>query len=165
MRILTIFGLVLLTASAALAGEAIQNSTNSLNFFVVSDTPLRGGRYVDTPEFPKLGYVSNSPSLVVSALRSVGTNSQTSIERFQGKEKQTVETVLEITMEPADAKKFAKLTGENVGRQVVIMLGQRPLLAPFVMQPIDTPTIAIRVGEKADFQSLERDLRRLAKHE
>ena len=154
----------LLSASAVLAGETT-SLTNALNFFIVSDTPVTGGRYIDTPEFPKLGHISRAPNMVVTKLSSVTTDSSTFIERYQGKEKVSVETVVEITMEPADAKKLTKLTRENVGQRVLMMLGKRPLMAPYIRQPIDTPTLSIRPGSKGDPAVLERELKVLVKHE
>jgi preprotein translocase subunit SecD len=165
MRALPGIILGLLVASAAFSAEPIRSPTNSLNFFAVSEGPLKGGRYLNTPEFPKLGYISNSPSLVVTRLKSVATNSHTFISRYQGKTTESVEKVVEVTLLPSDAKKFTKLTEDSFGRQVLIMLGDRPLLAPRIMQPIETPTIAIRVGTQNDFHAVERELRRLAPDE
>jgi hypothetical protein len=47
---------------------------NTLRFFVVSDEPVAGGRYVDTPECPKVGGITNTPNLVITRLQSVSTN-------------------------------------------------------------------------------------------
>jgi len=159
MRTLTILRMFLFTASAVLAGETT-SLINTLNFFIVSDTPITGGRYIDTPEFPKLGHISSAPNFVVTNLSSVTTNSRMFIERYQGQKKTSIETVVVVTMEPADAKKFAELTRENIDRQLVMMLGKRPLVAPYIRQPIETP-ISIRVGSKGDLSTLVQELKLL----
>lgn len=155
----------MLAASIAFCGEPAVSPTNGLNFFVVSDEPVKDGRHVDTPEFPKLGYVSNTPNLTVTRLQSLATNSQTFITTYQGKRTQSSEIVVEITLLPSDAEKFAKLTADSAGRRVLIALGDRLLLAPRVMQPIAIGRVAIRAGTKADFPSVVRGLRRLAPDE
>lgn len=154
-----------LATSVAFCGEPVLSLTNSLNFFVVSDKAVIDGRYVDTPEFPKLGYMSNTPNLTVTRLQSVATNTQTFITTYQGKTTQSSETVVEITLLPSDAKRFAKLTADNAGKRILIALGERPLLAPRIMEPINAGRVAIRAGTKTDAPSVVRGLRRLAPDE
>ncbi len=158
-----VFGV--LATTVAFCGEPVLNPTNSLNFFVVSDEAIKDGRYVDTPEFPKLGYISKRPNLIVTGLQFVATNSHAFITTYQGKTTQSTETVVEITLRPSDAKIFAKLTADNALRRVLITLGERPLLAPMVMQPINTGRVAISAGTNADFPSVLRGLQRLAPDE
>ena len=43
----------------------------SLSFYVISKDKINDGRFIDSPEFPKLGYISDKPRLVIVRLKSV----------------------------------------------------------------------------------------------
>jgi hypothetical protein len=45
------------------------------------------------------------------------------------------------------AKRFAKITGENPGHQILIALGDRVLMAPMVREAIETDSIEITLGK------------------
>jgi preprotein translocase subunit SecD len=143
-------------------GHAAEGPTKSLRFFVVSDKPIPNGHYLDTSDFPKVGYISNTPSLVVARLQSVTvvTNTTSVFEDAGGKEVKTVLPSVVIQMLPADGKRFGKLTRENVGRRVVLMLGDRPLTAPVIISPIDSGSVQVSGGRKS-MQSLADTLKQL----
>ena len=46
-------------------------------------------------------------------------------------------------------EKFGKITEENIGHRVMIVLGDRILMVPFVHQRIDTPSFLISLGRNA----------------
>jgi len=46
-------------------------------------------------------------------------------------------------------EKFGKITEESIGHRVMIVLGDRILMAPFVHQRIDTPSFLISLGRDA----------------
>ena len=104
--------IVFLVIARALALSA---ETNALSFFVVSDAAIPGGRYIDTPEFPKLGYVSNAPSFTLTRLREVSTNDVTSISIMDRKVVTTnTSPAVSITMFPAERESFAEFTRQNI---------------------------------------------------
>lgn len=45
------------------------------------------------------------------------------------------------------AKKFAKITGENPGHQILIALGDRILMAPMIREAIETESFEINLGK------------------
>jgi preprotein translocase subunit SecD len=137
---------------APCVGRCVQpQSDNTLRFYVVSDNLIAGGRYVDTPECPKVGYVSNTPDLIVTNLQSVSTNA--------------LMTVVEIQMFEPDAKRFADLTRQNIGHRILISLGDRPLMAPIVQCAIENGKMQITAGEGRDIQAISAVLKRFVRHE
>ena len=161
MRTLCIILIAVTTSSLAFCAE-----TNALRFFVVSDTPIPGGRYIDTPDFPKLGYISNAPSYIVTRLRKVSTNDVRSVSVLRSGGKTEVTTNItrgvSITMFSDDTKTFAEFTRQNVLQRVLLMLRDQPLTAPRVLAPIETGDVRLESGTNAfpkrvvdDIQSLQ----------
>jgi len=42
-----------------------------LSFYIVSEEKIEGGRYVDTPDFPKVGYIAAKADLIIVRLAAV----------------------------------------------------------------------------------------------
>ena len=136
--------------------------TNALGFFVVSETPIASGRYIDTPEFPKLGYISNAPSFVLTRLREVSTNDVTEVSIVDRKVVSTnTSPAVVIRMFRADGERFAEFTRQNVDQKVLLMSRDRPLLAPMVRAPIETGSIQLPSLSK----SVVEDIQKLVRHE
>ena len=141
---------------------ALCAETNALAFFVVSDTAIPGGRYIDTPEFPKLGYISNAPSYVLTKLREVSTNDMTSVSIVDKKLVSTnTSPSVSITMFVADRESFAEFTRQNIDRKILLMLRDKPLIAPMVRAPIETGNLHLPTFPK----SLVEDIQRLVQDE
>jgi hypothetical protein len=141
MRTPFILVVFVIARSLALCAE-----TNALGFFVVSDTAIPGGRYIDTPEFPKLGYIGNAPNFVLTRLREVSTNDAAAVT---------------IRMFRADSERFAEFTRRNIDRKVLLMLRDKPLLAPTVRAPIETGSLQLPSLPK----SVVQDIQKLVRHE
>ncbi len=161
MRTLCIILTIIMARSLAFSAE-----TNALLFFAVSETPIIGGRYIDTAEFPKLGYISNAPNFVLSRLQAVSTNYVTPILRGN-KEVMSTNITPEVlmTMFPTDRKMFAAFTRQHVGRKILLMLGGRPLMAPIVSAPIETGSFKLANREGRLPWSVVEEIRKLARHE
>lgn len=147
MRTLCILLMVLTRTAFAFGADAATNTTNALRFYVITEQPVSGGRYVDTRDFPKLGYISNAPSYVLARLQKVFTNDVTSVSFLHRGDKVEIETnttpAVSITMFPGDAKAFAEFTRQNIDRKVVLILQDQPLMAPMIQAPIETGTLQL----------------------
>ena len=121
-------GLVLLLAKCL----SVSADTNGLCFFVISEAPIKGGRFIDTAEFPKLGYISNAPNYVLMRLQEVWTNDLTSVSHFQGTVTTNMYPAVSLKMLPSDAEGFAELTRQNINRRVLATLGGTLLVAPTI---------------------------------
>lgn len=155
----------ILTVGIAMLLASCSNRTapaNALCFFAVSEKPVAGGRYIDTSDFPKLGYISNTPDYVLASLKEVSTNDVTSISIV---DRQIVETnttaAVSITMFPAEGRSFAIFTRQNIDQKVLLMLRDKPLIAPMVRAPIATGSLELPSLPK----SVVEDIQRLVRHE
>ena len=155
---------ILMVGIAMLLGSCSDRPapTNALCFFVVSEKPVAGGRYIDTPDFPKLGHISSTPSHVLASLKEVSTNNVTSISIL---DRQVVSTnttaAVSIIMFPEDGKSFATFTRQNINRQILLMLRDRPLIAPMIRAPIETGSLQLPSFPK----NVVDDIQRLVRHD
>ena len=163
----------LLSLSAFLFSSTWSNGaeiTNvPLSFYVVSEKKIEGGRFIDTASFPKLGYIGATPDLIITKLEDVATNSMKERAIMVDKngreipEPFRVRPALHITMKADDAKKFEKLTERAVGKQLLMMHGDKPLTAPLVRGPIPTSSFLLELTDKPDQKNVEEGLRKLVR--
>ena len=165
MRALFLTGLILVVAPFAQATGAVVISTNSLRFFIVSDEENPAGRYVNVPGLPNVGYISDAPNLVVTNLQAVVTNAAHWSERYLGKETERSEPALEITMFRQDARRIGDLTRQNIGRRILLMLGERPIIAPLIRSPIDSGSMQITLHNQEELKKVAAALLELVPRE
>ena len=140
-----------------------------LTFHIVSAQKIEGGRFIDTSDFPKLGYIPAVPALELRQLEDVtpGTSQdRTVIADRAGLESVPAMprgTTFHIRMTPDDAKRFAVVTEQAVGKQMLLMLGDKPLMAARVMTPITGPSLQLYFDEKHDSARIGDALRALTK--
>jgi preprotein translocase subunit SecD len=103
--------------------------------------------------------------MLVRSLQSVVTNTTHATSSSAGKTTEAYELSIEIKMFPPDAKRFADLTRENVGRRLLLMLGNTPLIAPVIRMPIETGNLDLTLGERKDVDRIKNDLKSLVPHE
>jgi hypothetical protein len=122
-----------------------ETTTNTLAFYVVSKTNFEGAVFIDTRAMPKLGYVGctlgyigSKPDLVVTNVQSVLPNTNTNIVIAPDKNGSTnwitpdelseeLARELVVNLQPQDAERLIALTGKSVGKQMLVMLGTKPL--------------------------------------
>ena len=56
---------------------------------------------------------------------------------------------------------LADFTGKNVGKTILLMLGNEPLIIPRVMEQIRTPALQIRLSEEKKRTRILKALKRL----
>jgi hypothetical protein len=161
---------ILMVAAALMAihGYSLTDPTSStLSFYVVSEEKIERGRFIDTLDLPKLGYIAAKPDLVITQLVSVSeTVSHSSMGKI-GKDGKLTETplpdtpALNIIILPADAKKFEVVTEHSVGQRVLMMLGDIPLIAPTVQAPISTQSFQVTLGTHSNQKMIEDGLKKL----
>ena len=147
--------------------SATDAGSGSLSFYVVSEEKVDGGRFIDTSDFPKLGYITPKPDLVIKQLVAVSeTISHSSMVKI-GKDGKLIETPLpgvpaiDVQILPADAQKFEALTKRNIGKRVLLMVDDMPLIAPVVQSPISTLSFQITIGEHSNQKVIEDALKKL----
>jgi hypothetical protein len=65
-----------------------------LSFYTVSEERIEGGRLIDTLDFPKLGYISARPDLVVTQLVAVSETVSHSFTLKSDKDGKLIQTPL-----------------------------------------------------------------------
>jgi len=124
----------------------------TLAFYVVSLKKIEGGRFIDTKEFPKLGYIPTKPGLGIAELSKV------TLTKRPGDSP----TVL-ITLKKEQADQLADFTSRNVDRQILLMLGNEPLIAPRIAEKIRTPALQISVSDETKRKQILQKLRQLVR--
>ncbi|MGD0087819.1 MAG: hypothetical protein ABSC24_11910 [Verrucomicrobiota bacterium] len=161
----------ILFAASVLLTSCRQSSSDAtrvpLSFYVVSEQKIDGGRFIDTPNLPKLGYISATPDLVITRFVAVNeTVAHSGMVNVDKDGKRTVtplpdQPALDVMILPEDAQKFEALTEHNIGKQVLLMLGDAPLMAPRVNSPISTQSFQLTIGKGGDQKAIEDELKML----
>jgi hypothetical protein len=135
-----------------------KSETNSpvLKLFVVSTNPVAGGGFVDTGPFPKLGFISANPNLVIDKVKEV-----TLEERGASESQGNTVWSFGIFLLPEDAARLKFLTATNVGKRILLMVGNEPVSAPRVMGPLETGSFAVECGERSLMETISNQLARM----
>ena len=139
-----------------------------IDFYPVSDTRIKGGRYISTPELPRLGYIAAVPALQVERLRSVNrirARRQTAIEAADGKRRvaETPVPAIQMTLLPNDARAFEKLMRQHVGQRIYIEAEGTPIYAPLVREALPATTLTFNLADDAQAEEVFAKLRRFVK--
>ena len=109
----------------------------TLAFYVVSPEKIEGGRFIDTKTLPKLGHIAAKPGLVIAQLK------EASLIKRAGDRSNIL-----IVLGDKEVDQFAEFTGQNVGKILLLMLGNEPLIAPKVLEKIRTSAPQISLSDK-----------------
>ena len=153
-----------------------RSAAKPLSYYVVSEVSINGGRFIDTPDFPKLGYVRPVPDLVIGSLKAAGIYKLHTVADVEGSSQHTESwgQAISITLFAADAERVAELKRQNIGKNdLVWMLGDTPLGTTFlrdsadssdsVRVPTEPTTTVIPVREHQNVREIEHDLKNLVR--
>jgi preprotein translocase subunit SecD len=122
----------------------------TLAFYAVSPQEIEGGRFIDTKEFPKLGYIAAKPGLVIVQLKEARL-----ITRPGNRPN------ILITLQDKQVNQLEDFTGKNVGKKILLLLDQEPLIAPRVLEKIRAPTLQISLSEEKKRTRILKALKQL----
>jgi preprotein translocase subunit SecD len=122
----------------------------TLAFYVVSPKMIEGGRFIDTKAFPKLGHITAKPELVIAVLKEARLIKQPGDRP----------NIL-ITLHPNQVDQLADFTGKNIGKKILLMLDNEPLIAPRVLEQIRTPALQISLSDQQKRIRILEALKRL----
>ena len=177
MRALNL-SLSLFAASLLFSCQADRPKTvaSPLLYYVISQENIDGGRFIDTPDFPKLGYIRPVADLVITTLKDATTNIlHTRAEYGTGEREESWSRAATLTFFVADAEKIAELKRQNIGKNDLLwMIGDKPLGTTFlsasadppdsVRAPTNSPGIVIPLRKHQNAEDIHRDLKRLVRH-
>ena len=165
----TLFLLILVTLSTTpLFAVENQQTNQSLGFFVVSEVKAETARYIDTDKLPKVGYVAAKPDLEFTQLESVvlefakrpvTLTNQNAQQELKYEKKPT----FRVGLLPQDRQRFTDFTEKHLSKQIVIMIGDQPLIAPKIVARLDAPSFQIDVLNEKDMEAIHTSLNKLVK--
>lgn len=133
--------------------RASGDETELLAFYIVSPNRLKDGAFIDTKEWPKVGYIRRTPDLIVSNIVSACREHitlATNIQELDGQTgflKQRTDACLALTLQPKDAALFRNFMSKTMGKKILLMLGGEPLIATTVRSPITGNSWSLIVSE------------------
>jgi hypothetical protein len=136
------------------------NAVVPLKFFTVKERQFAGARLIDTPTLPKLGYVAANPDMEVHRLSDLELREEV---RTDSESKRHTNWVFSIWLIPDDVERFEALTTANLGRRILIAVGDRPIIAPMVRATISQGHVDLTCPPdeqhrlKAELARLKRD--------
>lgn len=146
--------------SATNGSKVNQQETPKLKFYLVSDVPIANGKQIDTSQFPKLGYIPDSPNITAKRLKDLALDevaipqaSNTTITNWQ----------FTVWLTPAAAAGLASLTKSNVGKTVLLTVGDVPVMAPFIREPLETGSFIIQCKEQPLMETVRSNLASIEK--
>jgi hypothetical protein len=154
---------LLLIATFSLGCVAGQcETTNALRFYIVSEQKIEGGKFIDTPTLPKVGYISATADLVITNLLDVYRERRATSAIVDGKVVPIKPPLgLAVALQPADAKRFTTLTEKALGKRLLVTLADRPLTAPKVVASIDTDRFSIDFVNDLELKKTHDELKKL----
>jgi len=109
--------------------------------------------YLNTPDFPALGYVGGVPEFEITAVQSVEEGRQYSVRSGTNYEV----PVLTISLRKDDTEGFRRFTASHVGQKVAIVIDGAVVAAPQLQAPIPTGMFSIDLpGQKEQEDLAER---------
>ena len=123
---------------------------STLAFYTVSPKKIEGGRFIDTKEFPKLGYIAAKPGLVIAQLK------EARLIKRPGDRPNIL-----ITLQDKQANQLEDFTDKNVGKTILLLLGTEPLIAPRVVEKIRTPVLQISLSDEHKRMKILKALKQL----
>ena len=121
-----------------------------LAFYVLSPEKIEVGRFINTKAFPKLGHIAAKPALVITPLKEARLFKQPGDQP----------NIL-ITPQSNQVEQLADFTSRNVGKKLLLMLGNEPLIAPRVLKKIRTPALQISLSEEKKRTRILKALKQL----
>jgi preprotein translocase subunit SecD len=148
MRVFIYMAIVVASFTLGSANVRAEETNAALAFYVVSEQKIDGGTFINTTNYPNLGYVAAKPDFVVTKLDAV---------------EQQKNPVLAITihLQAEESKRFGLFTENLVGKRLLVMFGGKPLIAPTVRTRISGGHLTITFPDEASLASAEHDLKQL----
>jgi hypothetical protein len=146
------------TPAENIAAKATTQDSPTVKFFVVTSQPTTNGRFVDTERFPKLGFVSPSPNLVVGKLKGVVVE-----QRGPSAPETGGRTVWSFTIQltAEDATQLASLTATNILKQILVMVCDEAVSAPTIRAPLETGSLVIECTDGPHVEAIKRQLAKM----
>lgn len=139
--------------------KAEESKQTPLEFYIVSETKTDGTRHFDSTKFKSLGFIANTPDLVISRIESVVSGPPTEVysaDKAGNIVKEPSSPTLVIRWFAEDAEKFTALTKRATDKRVLVMIAGKPLMAPWVRGEITMQSAQISLGKDQEDERMIR---------
>jgi hypothetical protein len=140
-----------------------QEAFGFIAFFVVHDQETARGEYIDTYQFPQLGWIREHADLEIRTLKSLGPLESIGPTSSSTNQANSVITRFRITAElcDSDIRVFESLTRTNIGARLLVMAGENPVAAPLILEPVSKGEVVLSVPDESAAQELYSVLKQL----
>jgi hypothetical protein len=135
--------------------EVNRPSVTVLKLFVVSASPIPGGTYFNTQQFPRLGYIPPTPNLAITTIKSATIAEQTIAE--EGNKTTTVWS-LSVYLNDQDARLLRSMTLTNIPCRILTMVDEEPVAAPVLTTPLSDGNLAFECRNRQVIEVLQNAL-------
>lgn len=132
------------------ASDGTRQDPGVIELYVVETNSIPGGRFVNTTRLPGLGYISSTPIMVITKLKSL--NLEKTIVASGGTNETVWMFATYLLSEDAEKLKFA--TANNIGRRLLVVVNNEPIVAPKVVSPLETGAIGIACDDPSLVEKL-----------
>jgi hypothetical protein len=138
----------------SIVSESGEAKETRIQFFIVHDASVPSGRYVDTATFPKLGYVKQSPDLLISNIFSAYIAATENIVHANSASRS--ELVIELDVEGSERLK--EWTSIHKGVRVLITSEEVVISAPVIAETINSGRVSLELMSGQDIPAILRAL-------
>ena len=151
MRTLAIIFLLLALALQGCEAPVPGGAPDPLAFYIVSDDELVDGRFVDTHDFPKLGYVRPLPDLKLNRLKSVAAVPFQYGGRQVGVPPLDELPTVVVFFRDQDMPALTDFAHRAARKKVLLMVGDKPI-GVVVFSPLLKPSdqLTFTLGARGD---------------
>ncbi|MDP0490100.1 MAG: hypothetical protein Q7Q71_03510 [Verrucomicrobiota bacterium JB023] len=160
--------LTLIVAFVATTASAVaQDADASLEFIVIHEKQFKNSKPIKIEDLEINGFRAEKPDLEVSKLVAVTMRPDkqkwTRMNRDGSDRVEGVDDVFRVVirLDKKAQKEFAKLSAGTIGKRLLIRIGDRALLAPYVQSKIDTPSLEITLHDEDEAKKTVKALRKL----
>ena len=133
------------------------STTNEIELYIVRNI-WPNGVYIDTPDFPRLGYIRKNADAVFTNLKSAELRVEDASSSGGGNRYD-----IEISLREEDAKGLETVTSQNMRKQILVMINHTPIAAPIVTQPLNGGKMLITLRDKKKAEEAMSILKKLVK--
>ena len=155
--------------AATTASVVGQDADASLEFIVIHEKQFKHSKPIKIEDLEINGFRAEKPDLEVSKLEAITMRPDkqkwTRMKRDGSDQVEGVDVVFRVVigLDKKAQKGVAKLSAGAIGKRLLIRIGDRALLAPYVQSKIDTPSLEITLHDKDDAKKAVNALRKLTK--
>jgi len=116
----------------------------AMRLLIVNTNASEGAQFIDTPQLPKVGYVAAIPNLIVTNLDELTLEEQ---HHTDSEGKTRTNWAFAVALSREDGKRLATLTSTNINKRLLVSVGDKPIVAPMIMETLETGRFQISCNE------------------